>query len=129
MVDFLNTIQKKKYLGLDISEEAVKKAREKEARFQVGDFADFKSSYKFDIIIFNEVLYYMDEDSAFNQALNMLAENGVVITSLYQMKNKRYDQKIRKASRKFFKTINAIEIKSRVKNQNVTWRVEALKRK
>lgn len=129
VVDFLNTFQKKKYLGLDISEEAIKKARKKKAQFQVSDFADFKSSKKFDIIIFNEVLYYMDGNSALDQALNILTKNGIVITSLYQMKNKRYDQKIRKASRKFFKIIDTIEIQSKIKNQDVTWVVEALKKK
>ena len=119
-VDFLNTNQKKKYLGLDISEEAVKRARRKNVQFQVSDFVDFKSSKKFDIIIFNEVLYYMDENSALDQALNILKKNGTVVTSLYQMKNKRYDQKIRKVIRKFFKVTDTIEIRSRVKNQNVT---------
>ena len=128
-VDFLNIDQRQKYLGLDISEEAIKKAGKKKTDFLVSDFNNFKSSKKFDVIIFNEVLYYMDENSAFEQALNILTRNGIILISLYQMKNKRYDQKIWKASRKFFKTTEAIEVSSKVKNQLVTWRVEALKRK
>jgi len=128
-VDFLNTDQRRKYLGLDISEEAVKKARKKNTAFLASDFDNFKSTKKFDVIIFNEVLYYMDENSAFEQALNILTEHGIILVSLYQMKNKRYDQKIWKASRKFFQTIEAIEVSSKVKNQLVTWRVDALKRK
>jgi 2-polyprenyl-6-hydroxyphenyl methylase/3-demethylubiquinone-9 3-methyltransferase len=128
-IDFLNTDQRQKYLGLDISEEAIKKASKKKANFLVSDFNNFKSSRKFDVIMFNEVLYYMDENSAYEQALNILTKNGIILVSLYQMKNKRYDQKIWKASRNFLKSIEAIDISSKVKNQLVTWRVEALKRK
>lgn len=129
MVDFLNQNQKKQYLGLDISEEAIKKARKKDGQFQVGNFDDFESSKKFDVIVFNEVLYYLDEKSAFKQALNSLTKNGVIIVSLYQMKNKRYDQQIWQASRKLFKTIEVIDILSKVKRQAVTWKVEVLKMK
>ncbi len=74
VVDFLNNSQKKKYLGLDISREALKRARKKNVNFQNVDFAKFRSKTKFDIIIFNEVLYYLDEGAAFNQALNSLAK-------------------------------------------------------
>ena len=97
--------------------------------FQNIDFVDFKSNIKYDIIIFNEVLYYMDEKIALKQALNILAKNGKIIISLYRMKNKRYDQKIWQTSRKFFKSIEATEITSIVKKQLVTWRVEVLEKK
>ncbi|OHC88891.1 MAG: hypothetical protein A2546_07255, partial [Sphingobacteriia bacterium RIFOXYD2_FULL_35_12] len=127
--DFLIGSQKKQYLGLDISEEALKKALIKKVKFKNTDFANFKSVTKFEIIIFNEVLYYMNEADALKQALNILAKNGIVIISLYRMKNKRYDQKIWKASRKLFRSVEAIEITSTVKKQLVTWRVEVLKRK
>jgi 2-polyprenyl-6-hydroxyphenyl methylase/3-demethylubiquinone-9 3-methyltransferase len=128
-VDFLNTDQKEKYLGLDVSEEAIKRAGKKKMKFQVADFENFKSPKKFDVIIFNEVLYYMDENFAFYQALNILTKNGIIIVSLYQMKNKRYDKKIWKAGRKFFKTAEVIEVSSKVKKQHVTWRVGVLKKK
>lgn len=127
--DFLNEEQKKKYLGIDISEEAIKKARKKKATFQIIDFTNFKSSTKFDAIVFNEVLYYLDERAALKQVLNLLSNNGIVIISLYKMKNKRYDEKIWKTSRKLFKTMEVIEITSTIKRQEVTWRVETLKMK
>lgn len=129
VVDFLNITQKKKYLGIDISEEAIKKARKKKVQFQVSDFIDFKSTNKFDVIIFNEVLYHMDEDLAFNRTLDILANNGIVITSLYQMNVESYGQPIKNASRKYFEGVDTIEIRGKVKNQNVTWTVEVLKRK
>jgi len=129
IVDFLNSAQKKKYLGLDISEEALKKAKQKKVDFQNIDFAKFKSKAKFNIIIFNEVLYYMDEESTIKKALNILAKDGKVIVSLYRMKNVHYDQEIWKTSRKFFKSVEAIEIKSVIKKQLITWRVEALERR
>lgn len=128
-VDFLNGIQKKKYLGLDISKEALKKAAKKKVSFQNIDFAEFETKTKFDIVIFNEVLYYMDEKRALGQALNILLKDGKVIISSYRMKNKQYDKKIREASRKLFKSIEAIEITSIVKKQKVIWRVEVLEGK
>ncbi len=127
--DFLISSQKKKYLGLDISREALKKAKIKKVKFKNIDFVNFTSATKFEIIIFNEVLYYMNEVDVLNRALNILTKNGIIILSSYQMKNKRYDRKIWKASKKFFGSVEAIEITSTVKKQMVTWRVEVLKRK
>ncbi|MFA5127351.1 MAG: class I SAM-dependent methyltransferase [Patescibacteria group bacterium] len=129
ILDFLNSIQRKKYLGIDISKVAITKARKKKANFKNIDFNAFKSKTKYDIIIFNEVLYYLDETNALKQALKLLNKNGLVIISLYRMKSKRYDQKIWQVSRKFFKSIGTTEITSLVKKQQVTWRVEVLKQK
>lgn len=128
IVDFLNNSQKKKYLGLDISKEAIKKAKKKKVQFLTADFTNFKSAAKFDIIIFNEVLYYMNENDAFNKAGNILAKGGKIIVSLYKMKNKRYGQKIWKVSKQFFRSVEAIEIIGVVKKQKVTWRVEVLEK-
>jgi len=127
-VDFLNEAQKQKYLGLDISEEAIKRSKKKSVKFQNIDFSEFKTKNKFDIIIFNEVLYYMNETEVLKKASEFLAKNGKIIVSLYRMKNKRYDQKIWKASRKLFRSIEAVEIVGTAKKQSVTWRVEVLGR-
>jgi 2-polyprenyl-6-hydroxyphenyl methylase/3-demethylubiquinone-9 3-methyltransferase len=127
--DFLNSIQKRKYLGLDISEEALKKARKKNVNFQNIDFADFDSKIKFNIIIFNEVLYYMDADDAFKHALNILEEDGKIIVSMFRMKNKMLFQKIWTASRKYFKLVDKIEISGVIKRQPLIWRIEVMRKK
>lgn len=127
--DFLNQVQKEKYLGLDISEEAMKKMQKNEVEFLNADFNNFKSKDKYDVIIFNEVLYYLDEVKALEKAKNLLSKNGKIIVSLYQMKNKQYDQKIWKIVKKLLKSVEAIEISGKVKKQLVTWRIEVLEKK
>ena len=128
-VDFLNTEQRQKYLGIDVSLEAIKKARNKKVHFQNIDFIEFKTRNKFDIIIFNEVLYCMDEAEAFELALKFLTKNGKIIVSLYRMNNKSYDRQIWRTSRKYFKSVDAVEIVGVVKRQRVTWRVGVLEKK
>ncbi|CAD6559874.1 Ubiquinone biosynthesis O-methyltransferase, mitochondrial [Paraburkholderia kirstenboschensis] len=50
------------YLGIDLSEAAIEKARQSNiqgAEFAVADGTAFKTSQLFDVIVFNEVLYYI----------------------------------------------------------------------
>jgi len=74
------------YVGVDISFEAVKKADKKfrGSKFMVLDFEKKKLDRKFDVIIFNETLYYFNNplkklDMAIKN--NMNAE-GIVIVSM-----------------------------------------------
>src|SRR5688572_32656730 len=61
LMDFLDIEQMLKYTGIDISEEAVMLARKKrKANAIVADAVDFVTSEKFHVIIFNEVIYYLD---------------------------------------------------------------------
>lgn len=124
IVDFLNSIQKKKYLGIDMSDSAIEKAAIKKANFKVADFVGYKEKSKFDIIIFNEVLYYMDYKKALKKASRMLAEGGKLIVSIYRTKQ-RHDKEIWQASRIFFKQMDAIRISSAMGKRS-TWRIEIL---
>ena len=130
LTDFLSEAQKKRYVGIDISLEAIKIANKKrKLNFQCIQAEQFKTKNKFDIVIFNEILYYLDDIEIFKKYSEFLKSKGIIIMSLYRMKNKRYDRQIRKNSKKFFKAKDAIEISGRIKNQNVIWRVEVLEKK
>src|SRR3990167_3252247 len=53
LVDFLNPAQVKNYLGIDVSEEVIKKAKFKRLdNFKSVNWDKFKSQNKFDIIVF-----------------------------------------------------------------------------
>lgn len=129
IADFLNKSQKGNYLGLDLSEEALKKASIKNVKYINVDFSKYKSVVKFDVIIFNEVLYYMDADDAFEHAVNILKEDGKIIVSMFQMKNKILFRNIWMASRKYFKREDKIEISGVAKRQSLTWRIEVMRKK
>jgi 2-polyprenyl-6-hydroxyphenyl methylase/3-demethylubiquinone-9 3-methyltransferase len=79
------------YLGIDLSEFAIKQAQErfsedKTARFIASDFEEFSSPEKFDIIIFNEVLYYFALDKvlpAIKKAFSLLKDaEGIIVISM-----------------------------------------------
>lgn len=127
--DFLNLNQKSRYLGIDISETAISEARKsKNANFTVTDFLQFPTERKFDVILFNEVLYYLEEEAAIRHAVKLLKENGLIVISLYSQKKMHYnDMAIWNLSRKFFTPMEKIEIRGVVADGRlVTWRIEVL---
>jgi 2-polyprenyl-3-methyl-5-hydroxy-6-metoxy-1,4-benzoquinol methylase len=128
LFDFLNAQQKKKYLGIDISQQAINKAKNRKANFKNVDFNELITKNIYDIIVFNEVLFYMDEMNAFKKAINLLSKNGVIIVSQWKMKNYANDQRMWKISKNFFTSVDSIEISGKVKNsQLVAWRIDVLK--
>jgi len=130
--DFLDKDQKRNYLGIDISDIAIKKAKKlKKACFKKFAFLRMPIKKKFDVIIFNEVLYYLDDAASFQHALKLLNKNGLVVISLYQTKKMKYnDRVIWETSRKFFVPIENVEVKGVVRDGRlVTWRIEVLKRR
>jgi len=127
--DFLNPVQKSLYLGIDISETAVNEAKKrKNANFLVADFLKFTPEKKFDVLIFNEVLYYLEEGPALRHAMELLREGGLVIISLYSQKKMHYsDVSIWNLCRHFFTPLETIEVRGVVADGRlITWRIEVL---
>ena len=64
VTDFLTPIQKRGYIGVDISKEAIAIAKSKRMeggmRFVVSAAHRFQPQNKFDVIVFSEVLYYTE---------------------------------------------------------------------
>jgi 2-polyprenyl-3-methyl-5-hydroxy-6-metoxy-1,4-benzoquinol methylase len=77
-----------RYVGIDLSAEAIALARAKSlsfAEFEVADAADYRPTSQFDVVVFNECLYYFDRPSELASRLaGALAPGGVVIVSLNQ---------------------------------------------
>jgi len=129
MTDFLNQVQKSKYLGIDISETAISEAvKRKNLSFISTDFLEFTTEEKFNAIVLNEVLYYLEEEAAIAHALKLLDDNGFIVVSLYRQKKMHYnDKRIWDLCMKYFYPIDHIEITSNIfDGRTITWRVEIL---
>jgi len=129
LVDFLNSTQRKNYLGIDISEKAIKVARiKRKAKFLAIDSKSFGSRDKYDVIVFNEMLYYVDLKNILTKYQKLLNRNGLFIISLFStMEHKEY-RPILKTCNKLFKTLNSLDISGEVKKRKVTWRVRVFSR-
>jgi 2-polyprenyl-3-methyl-5-hydroxy-6-metoxy-1,4-benzoquinol methylase len=79
----------RRYMGVDVSRIAILEARARssnDARFEVADAATFDPGEQFDIIVLNEVLYYMPEPEAvLERYASFLAPDGVLIISMYRV--------------------------------------------
>ena len=76
------------YVGVDFSPVAIAKAQAKglpNARFVVGDAHTHRPDRRFDVIVFNEVLYYLDRPQrAVSRLANWLEPNGLIIVSVFR---------------------------------------------
>lgn len=78
------------YVGVDLSLDAINKAAHRQGgertTFMVGNVEDFVPEQTFDVIVFNEVLYYLDEpDAVVNRYRSCLSNHGVFVVSMFDM--------------------------------------------
>jgi len=75
-----------RYLGVDF-EEAIRKAQHKvtdTVRFTVGDMNEFTTTERFDVIVFNESIYYLhDTIAGLTRYEQFLAPDGIVCISMH----------------------------------------------
>jgi 2-polyprenyl-3-methyl-5-hydroxy-6-metoxy-1,4-benzoquinol methylase len=128
LVDFLTGAQREKYVGIDISAEALKKGKRKRKGidFRRIPAESFQADQKFDAIVFNEILYYVDDADILAKYSRFLKRGGKVIISVYRMSSERHDKQIIKNSRKHFAFREAVEVTGEAGGQKVTWRIEVL---
>jgi len=78
------------YTGLDIAREAIALARGKQPglknRFHNIRFEEYQSEKPFDVIVANEILYYVDAGIFFKQCNRLLAPRGHLIVSVFDFK-------------------------------------------
>ncbi len=112
--DFLTPIQKQKYVGVDISKEAIATAKKRRNKLQfIHSIAhQYQPNSKFDVIIFSEMLYYVDAFKILTQYEAYLTTNGTVIISMYYTDNRTKNQykKIFQTARSIFEKIDQIEM-------------------
>jgi 2-polyprenyl-3-methyl-5-hydroxy-6-metoxy-1,4-benzoquinol methylase len=79
----------RRYLGIDLSSVAVEQARARAprgARFEAADAASFEPREQFDIILLNEMLYYMDyPEQIVERYGRFLAPGGALLISMFRV--------------------------------------------
>jgi len=87
--DFLLPEQKANYVGIDISEEAIKLAKQKRGTTNKQQFIHTTAqAYKpettlFDVIIFSEAIYYVNHMEIMSQYSKYLSPDGVIVISIW----------------------------------------------
>ena len=91
LLQLLTLIEFDKYLGLDVSEEALNQARALDidkASFVCANFDEWQSPDLFDVIVFNESLYYARRpQETIRRYRDMLTDGGSLIVSMYRYGN------------------------------------------
>lgn len=101
------------YVGVDISETAIEKAssaKSENTKFICKDINLYYPENKFNMIIFNESLYYFENpNDLLRRYSKYLTNNGIILISMWD--NKERNNKIWKMIKSNFTTINEIDIK------------------
>jgi trans-aconitate methyltransferase len=103
------------YLGTDVSPEAIAQASgryvDAKVAFEVADFAAWCSEAKYDVIIFNDALYYARQPLAVLEAYAaMLQPDGALIVVMFRHRNTMV---IWKQLARCFETLDSIEVTDR----------------
>ena len=85
--DFLTDSQKQKYLGIDVSETAIRKAKEKRktVSFIHSTAEEFvpPNGAKYNVIVFSEMLYYVNHMEIIKKYSQFLHHDGVIAISVW----------------------------------------------
>jgi 2-polyprenyl-3-methyl-5-hydroxy-6-metoxy-1,4-benzoquinol methylase len=85
---YFSSVDYSRYLGIDVSDVAIEKAKSLEndkTQFQVGDVNYLKTNDNFDVIIYNESLYYLSNPKlAIRSLSNNLNPGGIFIVSMHK---------------------------------------------
>ena len=125
LLQVLSRVELTRYLGVDLSSEAVQRARALEtphATFEVGSAETFETSETFDAIVFNEVAYYLrDPARVLARYHERLRPGGLLIVSMFQCPPASWAW--RKLGRSF-DTVDAVKVENRLGS---TWNVRVLR--
>jgi 2-polyprenyl-6-hydroxyphenyl methylase/3-demethylubiquinone-9 3-methyltransferase len=87
LASWLSSASISSYFGVDHSEVAIEQARQSNisgAEFAVADAASFEPSQVFDVIVFNEMLYYLaNPEEHVRRFARALAPGGLLIVSIW----------------------------------------------
>lgn len=91
LFDYLPVAFRRLYTGIDLSLEAIKIANSKRGQTMKGQHFIHSSALafsppagvKYDVIVFNEILYYVNHVEIMKQYSEYLAEGGIMLVSVY----------------------------------------------
>ncbi|HAC66271.1 MAG TPA: hypothetical protein DCF68_22735 [Cyanothece sp. UBA12306] len=122
---YLEAGQFSNYLGIDISSEAIKQAQSysgSNIQFVEANFEEYEAEQKFDLIIFNETIYYANSPvQTLLRYQKFLKPHGLFIVSIYIQRNSLdYIKKINN----FFDVVSSIKVEN---DKRKKWTIELLK--
>jgi SAM-dependent methyltransferase len=116
-----------RYLGVDLSNEAVKRARARaivNSDFVTANASDFSTTERFDAVVFNEVIYYFSKPAELvSRYAEFLREGGVLIASMYKLPPIRF---FWKEIDGIFQTVDVTWVRSR---NNHEWQIRLLEKR
>lgn len=120
LADFLLPTQKPHYTGIDISKVAIHRAqklRGSPMTFEVAIAHKYRPTKKFDVIVFSEVLYYVEFAKVLKQYEEYLTPNGIIVSSLYFQKKREMYKDIIEFSRSYFELLDNFELGGNTKKK------------
>ncbi len=111
--DFITPAQKSHYVGIDISKEAImsaKKLRGPPLKFVHATSHMFQPKNKFDVIIFSDMLYYVEHEKLLKQYEGYLNPGGIVIISIFYQGGKLMYDNIWSFARQTFNQIDEMDV-------------------
>ena len=113
IADFLTDSAKQKYVGVDLAKEAIiaaKKARGPPLKFVHAAAHQFTPHHKFDVVVFSDVLYYVEHEKVLKQYEGYLNPNGVIIISIFHQTEKLMYEHIFNYARKQFTKLDEMDV-------------------
>jgi SAM-dependent methyltransferase len=132
LLELLLPYQIDKYIGFDISTEAIERCHRligerSNIELQVADFDSFSAAEEFDVIVFNESIYYSsDPRGTLEKAAGWLAPGGALLLSIYRNSSHSDHETYWQLTSHLFTTSQATAVSNR---QGLTWDVRMLRRK
>ncbi len=125
VAELLDGYSRGKYIGLDVSDEAINEAKKrgfKNADFYIGTFEEWESEEKFDFIISTGAIHYAKNPVEILQKYSKFLKNdGKFIISLWQTStNKAIWRKIEK----HFEVVDSTVVKN---HKGVSWDIKVLR--
>lgn len=138
LTDFLSPEHLANYVGMDASIVALSRGREKRPKvnFIHSRAGSFKPGInKFDVIVLNEVLYYLHPELIFRKYISYLTSNtGFMVTSIFQKLSLPQvedftRETIVNTTRIYFDIVNEIEIIGNSTHGKMSWLIQLIKPK
>lgn len=111
--DFLPTVQRSLYVGVDISKEAIHIAKTKRGhpmKFVHAAAHNFKPTHRFDVVVFSDVLYYVEYEKVLKQYESYMNPGGVLIISIFHQTERLMYENIFSFARSTFNYIDEVEV-------------------
>lgn len=138
IADFLSDSQKFHYVGLDISKEAIQLAKLKHSypmRFVHTAAHEFIPLHNYDVIIFSDVLYYVEYEKIIDKYISHLNPLGIFIISIFHPPQKLLYENIFKYARSKMEMIDDIDIYGKTRKtsssklEDTAFHIEVYKKK